>query len=56
MAAAILAPMQIIAGDQSGLEVDRYQPMKVAAMEGRWQTMSGAPLVLFGGRTKDPQQ
>lgn len=47
LAAAILAPLQIIAGDQSGLEVDRYQPIKVAAMEGRWQTMAGAPLVLF---------
>ena len=48
MAAAVIAPLQIVAGDQHGLEVERYQPLKVAAMEGRWQTMSHAPLVLFG--------
>ncbi len=47
VAVAILAPLQIIAGDQSGEEVDRYQPIKVAAMEGRWESMAGAPLVLF---------
>ncbi|MGB9430341.1 MAG: cytochrome ubiquinol oxidase subunit I [Gammaproteobacteria bacterium] len=46
IAAAILAPIQIEAGDQSGLEADRYQPIKVAAIEGRWQSMAGAPLVL----------
>ncbi len=46
-AAAIIAPLQIIAGDQHGLEVERYQPLKVAAIEGRWQTTDHAPLVLF---------
>ncbi len=46
-AAALLAPMQILAGDQHGLEVERYQPIKVAAMEGRWETENHAPLVLF---------
>jgi cytochrome d ubiquinol oxidase subunit I len=46
VAVAILAPLQIFAGDQSGLEADRYQPIKVAAMEGRWRSMAGAPLVL----------
>ncbi|MGA9853353.1 MAG: cytochrome ubiquinol oxidase subunit I [Gammaproteobacteria bacterium] len=47
VAVAILAPIQIFAGDQSGLEADKYQPIKVAAMEGRWKSMAGAPLVLF---------
>ena len=47
IAAAILAPIQIEAGDQSGLVADKYQPIKVAAIEGRWQSMAGAPLVLF---------
>ena len=47
VAAAILAPLQIIAGDQNGLEVERNQPLKVAAMEGRWDTRGHAPLVLF---------
>ncbi|HZD26480.1 MAG TPA: cytochrome ubiquinol oxidase subunit I, partial [Alphaproteobacteria bacterium] len=45
--AAVLAPLQILAGDQHGLNVEEYQPLKVAAMEGRWQTMRGAPLLLF---------
>ncbi|HEX5340090.1 MAG TPA: cytochrome ubiquinol oxidase subunit I [Gammaproteobacteria bacterium] len=47
VAAAILAPLQILAGDQHGLEVEKYQPVKVAAMEGRWTTEAHAPLVLF---------
>jgi cytochrome d ubiquinol oxidase subunit I len=47
IAAAILAPLQILAGDQHGLEVEKYQPVKVAAMEGRWTTEAHAPLVLF---------
>ena len=45
--AAILAPAQIVAGDQHGLDVREHQPMKVAAMEGLWQTTRGAPLLLF---------
>src|SRR5579859_1259370 len=46
IAAALLAPLQILAGDQHVLEVERYQPIKVAAMEGRWETEAHAPLVL----------
>lgn len=45
--AAVLAPTQILVGDQSGLEVKAHQPMKVAAMEGLWHTRKGAPLLLF---------
>lgn len=44
---AILTPLQIVIGDLHGLQVKAYQPVKVAAMEGLWQTTSGAPLVLF---------
>lgn len=47
-AAAILAPLQILAGDQQGLVAEKYQPIKVAAIEGRWETEAHAPLVLFG--------
>lgn len=47
VAAAILAPLQILAGDQQGLIAERYQPIKVAAIEGRWTTEAHAPLVLF---------
>jgi len=46
--AAILAPVQIIAGDAHGLNTLEHQPAKVAAMEGLWETRQGAPLVLFG--------
>ena len=45
--AAILAPLQIFAGDQHGLNVRQHQPLKVAAMEGLWETTRGAPLLLF---------
>lgn len=45
------APLQIAAGDIQGENTLRYQPQKVAAMEGDWQhgaSGSGEPLVLFG--------
>lgn len=46
--AAIVAPLQIIAGDFHGLNTLEHQPAKVAAMEGHFETQSGAPLILFG--------
>jgi cytochrome d ubiquinol oxidase subunit I len=46
--AAVLAPVQIFTGDLHGLNTLEHQPAKVAAMEGLWQTRTGAPLVLFG--------
>jgi cytochrome d ubiquinol oxidase subunit I len=46
--AAVLIPLQIIAGDLHGLNTLEHQPAKVAAMEGLWETQRGAPLVLFG--------
>ncbi len=46
--AALVTPIQIFAGDQHGLNTLEYQPMKVAAMEGHYETQSGAPLILFG--------
>jgi len=45
--AAILIPIQIMAGDLHGLNTLKHQPQKVAAMEGLWKTQKGAPLVLF---------
>ncbi len=45
--AAILAPLQILVGDFHGLNTLKYQPAKVAAMEGIWHTEKGAPLLLF---------
>ena len=46
--AAIVAPIQIMAGDQHGLNTLEYQPAKIAAMEGHFDTESGGPLILFG--------
>ena len=46
--AAIVAPIQILAGDQHGLNTFRYQPRKVAAIEGHYVTQARAPLILFG--------
>ena len=45
--AAMLIPMQIVAGDLHGLNTLEHQPAKVAAMEGLWEDMEGAPLLLF---------
>src|SRR6202158_4730317 len=43
----ILVPLQIFLGDQHGLNSFQYQPAKIAAVEGRWDTVSAAPLTLF---------
>ncbi|MDR6292498.1 MULTISPECIES: cytochrome ubiquinol oxidase subunit I [Inquilinus] len=44
---AVLAPLQIFFGDQSGLEVREHQPAKLAAIEAHWQTGGDVPLILF---------
>jgi cytochrome d ubiquinol oxidase subunit I len=46
--AVFVAPMQLLFGDLHGLNTFKYQPAKVAAMEGIWETKRGAPLLLFG--------
>ncbi len=47
--AAIVAPMQIMAGDFHGLNTLEHQPVKIMAMEGHYQSHpEGAPLILFG--------
>jgi cytochrome d ubiquinol oxidase subunit I len=45
--ALILVPLQGVLGDLHGRNTFQYQPVKVAAMEGDWQTRRGQPLVLF---------
>ena len=47
LVAAVIAPLQIFAGDQHGLNTLEHQPAKIAAMEALWNTERGAPLVLF---------
>lgn len=46
--AAIVAPIQMLAGDQHGLNTFKHQPRKIAAIEGHYDTVSRAPLILFG--------
>ena len=46
---SVVAPLQILAGDQQGLNTLQHQPVKVMAMEGHFESYnSGAPLILFG--------
>jgi len=45
--AAIIAPLQILAGDLHGINTLEHQPQKVAAMEANWETRGNVPLVLF---------
>src|SRR5215468_3152131 len=45
----VVAPLQILAGDQHGLNTLEHQPVKIMAMEGHFQSHEhGAPLILFG--------
>jgi len=44
---ALLIPVQIFVGDLHGINTLEHQPAKVAAMEGIWQTESGAGWVVF---------
>jgi cytochrome d ubiquinol oxidase subunit I len=47
--AAIVAPIQVLAGDAHGLNTQEHQPQKVMAMEGHFDSYpDGAPLILFG--------
>lgn len=45
--AAVLIPLQILAGDAHGLNTLEHQPVKVAAMEGLWAAQKDVPAVLF---------
>ncbi len=51
--AVIVAPIQIVVGDEHGLNTLAHQPAKIAAMEGHYKSFpggpgGGAPLILFG--------
>lgn len=54
--AAIVAPIQIFAGDMHGLNTLEHQPQKVAAMEGHYETKAGVPLILFGLPNDETEQ
>lgn len=47
--AALVTPLQIVAGDLHGLNTLEHQPQKVMAMEGHFESYpDGGPLILFG--------
>ncbi|ATG37867.1 cytochrome d ubiquinol oxidase subunit 1 (plasmid) [Phaeobacter piscinae] len=47
--AVLVTPIQIVVGDQHGLNTLEHQPIKVLAMEGDYHSSpEGAPLILFG--------
>jgi cytochrome d ubiquinol oxidase subunit I len=47
--AALVTPIQIVAGDQHGLNTYEHQPVKILALEGHYESHpDGAPLYLFG--------
>jgi cytochrome bd ubiquinol oxidase subunit I len=45
--ATIFVPVQILIGDLHGLGVLKYQPTKLAAIEGNWERQGNMPLRLF---------
>ena len=46
--ATLVAPLQLLAGDQHGLNTLEHQPAKIAAMEGHFESHGSVPLILFG--------
>ncbi len=51
--ALIVAPLQLVAGHAHGENTLEYQPAKIAAMEGHFETKAGQPLILFGDPDAD---
>src|SRR5215813_3819805 len=43
----VLVPLQMLIGDQHGLNTRDHQPAKLAAIEARWDTERRVPLTLF---------
>ena len=53
--AALVAPIQILAGDQHGLNTLEHQPAKIGAWKATSRAIpDGAPLILFGCPTRRP--
>jgi len=56
LTAAVLVPLQILAGDLHGLNTLKYQPAKIAALEAIWTTEKGVPLTLVGIPNEDARR
>lgn len=58
-AAVLVAPLQVLLGDGSGVAVFKHQPAKGAAIEGHWETNRpghGAPWALLAWPDRDTQR
>ncbi|HEX8468343.1 MAG TPA: cytochrome ubiquinol oxidase subunit I [Allosphingosinicella sp.] len=55
--AALVAPVQIVAGDLHGLNTLEHQPVKIMAMEGHFESYEkGAPLILIGHPNREAEK
>jgi cytochrome bd ubiquinol oxidase subunit I len=45
--AAVLVPLQAVLGDLHGINTLKYQPQKLAAIEGFWESRHGQPAIIF---------
>ena len=52
---ALVAPLQLVAGDMSGLKMGELQPAKLAAVEGLWETQAGQPFHILAWPDKAVQ-
>jgi len=54
--AIVTALIQPIAGDLSAKMVAEHEPVKLAALEGQWETMKGAPLSIGGWPDEEAEE
>ena len=54
--AGVSIVLQMISGDFAAQRVAKYQPAKLAAMEGLFKTQKGAPFTVFGIPDEDSQE
>jgi cytochrome d ubiquinol oxidase subunit I len=54
--AAVLAPLQMVLGDQSARQVFEHQPAKLAALEAHWETNVGKAAPFVVAALPDPQK
>ncbi|HEX5047441.1 MAG TPA: cytochrome ubiquinol oxidase subunit I [Gammaproteobacteria bacterium] len=45
--ASIVVPVQILVGDQHGLNAEEHEPAKIAALEAHWESRPRAPFVVL---------
>ncbi len=53
---AIVAPLQVVIGHESGVVAHEHQPAKVAAIEGWWTTQAGQPTHLIAWPDEDAER